>query len=481
MHALTSGAPAVATPAPGVRAARARPRAACAPLRAPSRLLAAAAVAACRAAPPTRRRRCVRTPCAPLTAHAADTPPVPAPTPPGAAVPHAPPQPLLPPPLPPPPPALSALTSLALAARTLALLRAAAPSLLGLSAAAALVEHAIAFASYATLALFGIPDASYATLAVGVSGIVAGYAFSAFAKGAAYLLIARADPAGAVAADGAEPPLADAAAAAARGRLRRATAALAARAGALRAAAPSFTTVLAAELRRAISVAWQGFLTFPVPVFALPKLLDLALVMPLLALERAAPLPAAPAAPAAAADKAPKPPGPVGAALARSTALMAARRATLCAAALLLLAGFAAVAAAGAAALLAAVPSLASTLVPLPLPVGTTVGDVAASFASGDAFARVFEGGTEAQQAALTAAIAGGAILRWAAVAALRCLAYATWCEAAARGPVPPRTYPVVIAAAARLAAARAAVTEAAGAAAARVRARVTRGPRSSS
>jgi hypothetical protein len=171
-----------------------------------------------------------------------------------------------PPPGAPPPPsaALPELRSLALALRTLSLLRRATPALLLLTAASAAAEQGIAFASFALLALLGVPDASYVTLAVGVSGICAGYAVGAFAKGAAYVALRDVDSPPAAA-----PPLLQ-------------------RAQALLAAAPRPRAVLEAELRRLISVAWQGFLTFPVPVFAVPKALDLAILMPLLALERAA-------------------------------------------------------------------------------------------------------------------------------------------------------------------------------------------------
>lgn len=311
---------------------------------------------------------------------------------------------------PPPPSALPDLHALSLALRTLSVLRRSAPALLLLTAASAFAEQAIAFVSYAILSLLGIPDASYATLAVGVSGICAGYAVGAYAKGAAYVALRDVDA----------PP-------AAAPSLRQ-------RAQALRAAAPPPRAVIEAELRRLLSVAWQGFLTFPVPVFALPKALDLAILMPLLSLERAS-------APQATRSDVP-------AAMARSAALLAGRRRHLLGAVLLLALAFLAALAAGAAALFAAVPSLVPALIPVPMAAidGPAAGDVVASLASGDAFSRLFETGTGAQKAALTAGLAGGAVLRWAAVAAVRCLAYVTWREVASRGPAPKTVHPAIAA-----------------------------------
>jgi len=315
-----------------------------------------------------------------------------------------------PPPGAPPPPsaALPELRSLALALRTLSLLRRATPALLLLTAASAAAEQGIAFASFALLALLGVPDASYVTLAVGVSGICAGYAVGAFAKGAAYVALRDVDSPPAAA-----PPLLQ-------------------RAQALLAAAPRPRAVLEAELRRLISVAWQGFLTFPVPVFAVPKALDLAILMPLLALER---------------DTRPDAPhANVAAVMARSAALLAGRRRHLLGAVLWLSLAFAAALAVGAAALFAAVPSLVTALVPTPLLAmdSGAAGDVVASMASGEAFAKLFETGTDAQRAALSLGLAGGAVLRWAAVAAVRCLAYVAWREAAARGPAPRKQHPAL-------------------------------------
>ena len=81
------------------------------------------------------------------------------------------------------------------------------------------------------------------------------------------------------------------------------------------------------------------------PVLALPKILDLALLMPVLNLEGLS----------------------VKDALLRSTALLHTRRLLLLRAFTLLFAVFAAVLAAGVAALLSTVPELVGTMLPLPL------------------------------------------------------------------------------------------------------------------
>jgi len=281
------------------------------------------------------------------------------------------------------------LSAASLLRETAAALRRSGASLAALSLSVFAAEQALGAAVFLLLALAGCSAESPLTLAAGAAGVAAGAALGLSARAAAFRTLAseRAGAAGAWAA------------------VRRAAA-----------APPPPLPVLAAEARRLLALAWALLPTFPLPLLLLPKACQLAFVQPALALES----------------------GGVGDAFRRSLELSRGRLRPLAlayaaslSAHLLLLAGWLT-------ALLLICPSLPAALLPQPPPAAADLlPALAQHFASGAAFASVFESGSGAQRLALGLALAAGAAQRWAATAQLRALAFVAYARAAELGPRP--------------------------------------------
>ena len=275
-----------------------------------------------------------------------------------------------------------------------------------LALCASLAERLLTNGVYALCAALGVPVASPATLLCGCAGIAASFLVHAYAKGASFVLLHT------TAGWAASPP---------GGAL-----AWGAWARAVRHQAPGPLLLLVCDVKRLAAVAWSYAITFPVPLFALPRAVELAFAVPVAVLDtehRAQPLK-------------------------HSTALVQRRRLTTLHALSLMAAFLGAAACLGASATLALAPSLPDVL--LQGAASSAPGDLAAHFFSGAAFAGVFQTGTTAEQGALTTGLVLVAALRWATNGLLNALLTVMWMDFHAVGPLPPReAHPLVKAAAA--------------------------------
>jgi hypothetical protein len=254
---------------------------------------------------------------------------------------------------------------------------------------------------FAALALARAPADSNVTLVAGLLGVLGGLALSLLARGASFRLMA---------AEAAVTPESGLRAAASR--------VVAAAAG-----APAPTALAAAEVRRLASLAWAVLPTFPLPLFAVPKAVQLALLTPALALDRNA---------------------TVASAFERTLALTRSRLRPLALAYCAIGAVHFVTAALWLIALLQLAPGLPAALLPQPLPAPEELaGALVLHFGSGTAFARVFEAGAAAERAALAAGLAAAAAQRWAATASLRALAFAAYSAAGSLGPLPVTVGPL--------------------------------------
>ena len=283
--------------------------------------------------------------------------------------------------------------------------------LAALALSASLAERLLTSGVYALCAALGVPVASPATLLCGCLGIAASFLVHAYAKGAAFVLLHT------TAGWDASLP----------GNALTRRQAWGAWAAAVRHRAPGPLLLLTADVKRLAAVAWSYAITFPLPLFALPRAVELAFVVPVAVLDtehRDAPL-------------------------RHSTALVQRRRLTTLHALCLMATFLGCAACLGASATLALSPSLPDLL--LQGAASTAPGDLAAHFFSGAAFAGVFQAGSTQQQGALTLGLVLVALLRWATNGLLNALLTIMWMDFHAVGPLPPReAHPLVKRATAR-------------------------------
>ena len=349
-----------------------------------------------------------------------------------------------------------------LAAASVRTLVSAAPPLLLLSAACWAAEAGVGAALWVGLSAAGVAPEGGASLAAALAAVAAGVGLGAWAKAAAYRVLH----------DASRRLAGGARARAPRGRL---SAFSAARAGLSGCASPS--TVLLVDLRRLLSLLWSAALTFPVPLLAVPALLDGSLAhaaAAAAAAEHAEGAGRAGGSPAAGGVHPPAQPAPprytpasrAGGAVRASCEMAARRRARLLATGALLFAPLCAAALLGGAAAAAAAPGLMAALAPR----GAAAADGAAAvahFVSGAAVAAVMEGdGPDAERRVLSLLLFAAAVARWVGTGLLRACACEGAAAALAAGPalVPPPG-PVARAAEAGRASVGAAIGSVAGAA----------------
>ena len=258
-----------------------------------------------------------------------------------------------------------------------------------------LAERVLTNGAYALCAALGVPVASPTTLICGCAGIAAGFLVHAYANGASFVLLHTSATAG--------PPDARA--------QQRWTHWL----NTVRNQAPGPLTVIWADVKRLAAVAWAYALTFPLPLFALPRAVDLALAVPVVVFDqthRRQPL-------------------------LRSTALTQRRKLRVVHAVAFLFTFLGVLATLAGVVTLAIAPGLPDVL--MAGRASSAPGDVAAHFFSGAAFAGVFAQGTLAEQGALTCGLLAVALLRWVTSGLLNALLTVLWLDFNLAGPLPPR------------------------------------------